>query len=157
MDIQSEIKWIQSEVEKISDPSLIEIIVRVLKYRNTIEEYKHDQKEIYNLETINTKKQGNKQSKIKYKYRIGELIQRKPYEKNLIGKIVIELEKNGISQEQFYRYRKIPSTSKSSMPSDALFIFAKVFDCSIDDLVDQKSIKNSDANFKKRKFTTGLR
>jgi hypothetical protein len=47
MDIQAEIKWIQSELGKVRDPSLIEIFVKLLKYRKTaiessLEEYNRD-------------------------------------------------------------------------------------------------------------------
>ena len=35
MDIQAEIKWIQSELSKVRDPSLIEIFVKLLKYRKS--------------------------------------------------------------------------------------------------------------------------
>jgi len=47
MDIQAEIKWIQSELNKVSDPSLIEIFVKLLKYRKTtiqssLEEYNRE-------------------------------------------------------------------------------------------------------------------
>lgn len=35
MDIQAEIKWIQSELSKVKDPTLIEIFIKLLKYRKT--------------------------------------------------------------------------------------------------------------------------
>jgi len=35
MDIQAEIKWIQSELSKVKDPTLIEIFVKLLRYRET--------------------------------------------------------------------------------------------------------------------------
>ena len=33
MDTQSEIKWIQSEIGKVTDPAIIEIFVRILRNR----------------------------------------------------------------------------------------------------------------------------
>jgi len=44
MNIQAEIKWIQAELNELKDPALIEIFVRLLKYRKafneqTIDEY----------------------------------------------------------------------------------------------------------------------
>ncbi len=35
MNAKAEIKWIQSEIEKVNDESLIEIIVKLLKYRQS--------------------------------------------------------------------------------------------------------------------------
>ncbi len=35
MDIQAEIKWIQSELDTVKDPTLIEIFVKLLKYRKS--------------------------------------------------------------------------------------------------------------------------
>ncbi len=35
MDIQAEIKWIQSELSEVNDPTLIEIFVKLLKYRKS--------------------------------------------------------------------------------------------------------------------------
>ncbi|MBK5277330.1 MAG: hypothetical protein JJE09_00555 [Bacteroidia bacterium] len=47
MDIQAEIKWIQSELGKVKDPTLIEIFVKLLKYRKSainseLEEYNRE-------------------------------------------------------------------------------------------------------------------
>lgn len=47
MDIQAEIKWIQSELNKVKDPMLIEIFVKLLKYRKSaiekgLEEYNRE-------------------------------------------------------------------------------------------------------------------
>jgi hypothetical protein len=36
MDTEAEIKWIQSELGKVKDPGLIEIFVRLLKYRESV-------------------------------------------------------------------------------------------------------------------------
>lgn len=35
MDIQAEIKWIQSELAKVKDPTLIEIFLRILRSRKS--------------------------------------------------------------------------------------------------------------------------
>ena len=47
MDIQAEIKWIQAELGKVKDPTLIEIFVKLLKYRKSainseLEEYNRE-------------------------------------------------------------------------------------------------------------------
>ena len=47
MDIQAEIKWIQAELDKVKDPTLIEIFVKLLKYRKSaipseLEEYNRE-------------------------------------------------------------------------------------------------------------------
>ena len=47
MDIGAEIKWIQSELNNVKDPSLIEIFVKLLKYRksaieSSLEEYNRE-------------------------------------------------------------------------------------------------------------------
>jgi hypothetical protein len=47
MDIQAEIKWIQSELSRANDPGLIKLIVRLLKYRSSaieagLEEYNRE-------------------------------------------------------------------------------------------------------------------
>jgi len=47
MDIQTDIKWIQSELNKVKDPDLIEVFKRLLQFRKknmatTIEEYNND-------------------------------------------------------------------------------------------------------------------
>ena len=36
MDIQAEIKWIQSELSKVKDPTLIEIFIKLLKSRKSV-------------------------------------------------------------------------------------------------------------------------
>ena len=53
MDIQSDIKWIQNELNKVSDPDLIEAFKRLLKFRKktetvTIEQYNQEIKEAEN-------------------------------------------------------------------------------------------------------------
>jgi predicted transcriptional regulator len=47
MDIQAEIKWIQSELSKVKDPTLIEVFVKLLKNRklaieSLLEEYNRE-------------------------------------------------------------------------------------------------------------------
>ena len=44
MNLQSEIKWIKTELEKVKDPTLVEIFVKILKNRkaavsSTLEDY----------------------------------------------------------------------------------------------------------------------
>jgi hypothetical protein len=47
MDIQAEIKWVQTELGKVNDPGLIEIFVKLLKYRKSTIETQLDE---YNRE-----------------------------------------------------------------------------------------------------------
>jgi hypothetical protein len=47
MDIQAEIKWVQAELSKVNDPGLIEIFVKLLKYRKSTIETQLDE---YNRE-----------------------------------------------------------------------------------------------------------
>lgn len=47
MDIQAEIKWIQSELSKVKDPTLIEIFIKLLRYRKSMIE---SSLEVYNCE-----------------------------------------------------------------------------------------------------------
>ena len=47
MNIQAEIKWIQAQLGKVNDPTLIEIFVKLLKYRRStietnLEEYNRE-------------------------------------------------------------------------------------------------------------------
>lgn len=47
MDLQADIKWIQSELNKVNDPNLIQIFVKILKNRNvavisTLEQYNRE-------------------------------------------------------------------------------------------------------------------
>ncbi|MCE2936812.1 MAG: hypothetical protein ACK5V5_07955 [Cyclobacteriaceae bacterium] len=35
MDTQARIKWIQSELDKVNDPELIELLANLLRYRNS--------------------------------------------------------------------------------------------------------------------------
>lgn len=53
MNIQSDIKWIQNELNKVNDPDLIEAFKRLLKFRKktetvTIEQYNQEIKEAEN-------------------------------------------------------------------------------------------------------------
>lgn len=53
MDVQADIKWIQTELNKVNDPDLIEAFKRLLQYRKktesvTLEEYNQEIKEAEN-------------------------------------------------------------------------------------------------------------
>jgi len=53
MDVQADIKWIQSELNKVNDPDLIEAFKRLLKFRKktetvTLEQYNQEIKEAEN-------------------------------------------------------------------------------------------------------------
>lgn len=47
MNIETEIKWVQTELGKVNDPGLIEIFVKLLKYRKSTIETQLDE---YNRE-----------------------------------------------------------------------------------------------------------
>lgn len=78
------------------------------------------------------------------KYKLNDQLGLLPRELS-INDVVEHLKKYGVSQDQFYRDRKIKFNSDHSIPSDRLIIYSKVFDCSIDDLmnheVNAKSIR----------------
>lgn len=87
----------------------------------------------------------------KFKYAINEQIGMLP--RNMtINELIDYLEKVGINRNAFYRDRDIRFGSESSIPSDRLFIYAKVFDCPVDDLINQpvkaKSIRQQNLKVK---------
>lgn len=55
-----------------------------------------------------------------------------------IKNLVAHLKESGITQDEFYRDRLIEFGSEKSISADRLFIYAKVFDCTIDDLVNHQ-------------------
>lgn len=70
----------------------------------------------------------------KYKYNINEQLGLLPRELK-IQKVLQHLKLNGISHHQFYADRAIEYGSDKSIPSDRLLIYTKVFDCSIEDMM----------------------
>lgn len=79
-----------------------------------------------------------------YKYKINDQIGQLPREIS-INDLVAHIGKHGISRDEFYRDRAIKFGSDKSIPSDRLMIYAKVFDCSTEELmnheVNAKSIR----------------
>lgn len=73
-----------------------------------------------------------------YKYNINHQIGLLPFQRNLIQKIIEHLAKSGITRREFYSDRAIPFGSDKSIPSDRLMIYAKVFECTMQDLVNHK-------------------
>lgn len=73
-----------------------------------------------------------------YKYNINHQIGLLPFKRNLIQQIIDHLAKSGITRNEFYSDRAIPFGSDKSIPSDRLMIYAKVFECAIQDLVNHK-------------------
>lgn len=70
----------------------------------------------------------------KFKYNINHQISLLPREV-AISDIIDILHKEGISQDSFYRDRNITLGSDQSIPSDRLFIYADLFECSVSDLL----------------------
>ena len=92
--------------------------------------------------------------KPKYKYAINEQLGMLP--RNMtIADVTDHLKKNGITRDSFYRDREILYGAESSIPSDRLFIYAKVFDCPVQDLLNQE-IKAKSIRQKNLKLKTGL-
>lgn len=75
----------------------------------------------------------NTRQKMKYKYTLNDQINSLPREIK-ISDILKILEKEGISQDSFYRDRNIRQGSDQSIPTDRLFIYADLFDCDVHDL-----------------------
>jgi len=73
----------------------------------------------------------------KHKYSINKQVDSLPRTMT-INDLVKHLELAGISRNEFYSDRNIAYGSNKSIPSDRLFIYAKVFDCLIDELLNQE-------------------
>lgn len=54
-----------------------------------------------------------------------------------ISDLLAHLSKQGISRDEFYADRNIAYGSDKSIPSDRLFKYAQVFDCSVEDLLNE--------------------
>jgi hypothetical protein len=97
--------------------------------------------------------------KPKFKYNLNHQIGRLQYKANLIQQLVDHLAPYGITRNEFYSDRKIPLGSKKSITSDRLMIYAQVFECTIDQLVNEpikaKSIREVISPKRRRK--TGLK
>jgi hypothetical protein len=95
----------------------------------------------------------------KFKYRIQQQIDKLPREIT-IGAIEKMLDARGISPGTFYRDRKISTKSEQSISIDRIQIYAKFFDCSIEDLLPEhkeaKVISLRTEINKKSKYKTGL-
>lgn len=50
MNLQADIKWILKELQEVKDPTFIEIIKGMLKYRKKVSEAQHVSIEQYNIE-----------------------------------------------------------------------------------------------------------
>lgn len=90
----------------------------------------------------------------KYKYALNEQISMLPKSMKT-AEVVEHLKENKVTYDEFYRDRKIPYGSESSIPSDRLFIYAKVFDCPVADLLNHE-IKAKSIRQKNLKLKTGL-
>lgn len=73
----------------------------------------------------------------KYKYAINEQVDSLPRTMS-INDLLKHLEVSGISRNEFYADRNILFGSEKSIPSDRLLKYIKVFDCTIDDLLNEQ-------------------
>lgn len=73
-----------------------------------------------------------------YKYNIDQQIGLLSFKKNLINELIEHLAKYGITRSEFYRDRAIPFGSEKSISADRLMIYAKVFDCTTEELVNHE-------------------
>jgi hypothetical protein len=93
-----------------------------------------------------------------FKYKITDQIKKLPREVTLT---MLEkmLKQQGITPSTFYRDRTIPEKSDMSITIDRIRIYAKFFDCTIEDLLpEQKEAKvvSIRSRMAKPKFKTGL-
>ena len=75
--------------------------------------------------------------KPKFKYSINEQVGKLP-RNTTIAEVIEHLKTSNISKDEFYRDRAIPFGSDKSISSDRLLIYCKVFDCTIDDLINHE-------------------
>lgn len=75
--------------------------------------------------------------KPKYKYALNEQVAALPRSQT-IEDLVKHLEDSGISRNEFYNDRKIQFGSQKSIPADRLLIYAQVFSCALEDLLNQQ-------------------
>jgi hypothetical protein len=73
-------------------------------------------------------------AKVKFKYAINHHLNLIPREVS-IDDILKILKKHGINKVTFYRDRNLTDKSESSIPSDRLVVYSKLFDCTLDDLL----------------------
>jgi hypothetical protein len=95
----------------------------------------------------------------RYKYNLEKLLGDLP-RTITIGQLVKHLKAAGIPQHTFYRHRALLIDAKSSISTDHLMIYAQVFDCYPEDIVNNKveakSIRDS-LTKGKRKVKHGLK
>lgn len=90
----------------------------------------------------------------KFKYSLNEQLSQLP-RNTAINDVILHLEKEGVSRNEFYADRAIEFGSEKSIPSDRLFIYAAVFDCPVQDIMNQpvkaKSIRQQNLKQSKQK------
>lgn len=92
--------------------------------------------------------------KPKYKYTLEDQLNALPRGMS-IGEVEKHLKQYGIGRDAFYNDRRIVYGSESSIPSDRLFIYSKVFDVPLADLLNHE-IKAKSIREKNLKLKTGL-
>lgn len=71
----------------------------------------------------------------KLKYKINDQIRKLKYLLNVSTNDIVErVEKQGISKSTFYRDANYPMDSPASIPTDRLEIYARLFECTTDEL-----------------------
>jgi len=58
-----------------------------------------------------------------------------------ISEVIDHLAKWKVSKDEFYRDRNIEYGSPTAIPEDRLFIYCKVFDCTVEDLINYQPVK----------------
>lgn len=91
----------------------------------------------------------------KFKYTLEEQISALPRSMSIMD-VVKHLEKDKISRNEFYADRAIPFGSAKSIPSDRLFIYSKVFECPVEDLMNHSIKATSIRSQSFRKLKTSL-
>jgi len=78
----------------------------------------------------------------KLKYNINKKIDALPRTVT-INKLLEILQKQVVSRSTFYADKAIELNSKTSIPTDRLLVYTKIFNCSIEDLLNVKSSTKS--------------
>lgn len=78
--------------------------------------------------------------KPKFKYGLNEQISMLPRTVD-VEEVAKHVSDYGIKRSTFYNDRKIPYASATAIPEDRLFIYCKVFDCTVDDLINYQPVK----------------
>lgn len=98
----------------------------------------------------------NQKPKPKYKYAINDQVNGLPRDMR-IDQVIEHLATFGVTRNNFYWDREIPYGSEKSMSADRLLIYCKVFDCSIDDLLNHEVKATSIRQAYGKRISTALK